>query len=181
MMSPPLESASPLRGLRVLIVEDEALIASLLEDFLLDLGCDVVGPAMHMTEAVELAREAAIDGATLDVNIVGEKVYPVADILTERGIPFAGVAEAVPPRVPGRHHDAVAIAAAPCDIKTGRRTSAPLQLSLVFRHPLGLQAKPSTHRSAGTSRRDARGSALTAGGQPIGELEAPIDGADRGH
>ena len=88
MMSPNPEKASRLSGLRVLIVEDEALIASLIEDFLLDLGCEVVGPAMHMKDAVELAREAAIDGATLDVNIVGEKVYPVADILTERGLPF---------------------------------------------------------------------------------------------
>lgn len=88
MMSPDPETVSRLQGLRVLIVEDEALIASLIEDFLLDLGCEVVGPAMHMSEAVQLAREAAIDGATLDVNIVGEKIYPVADILTERGIPF---------------------------------------------------------------------------------------------
>ena len=88
MMSPAPESAGRLRGLRVLIVEDEALIASFIEDFLIDLGCDVVGPAMRMKEAVDLAREAAIDGATLDVNIVGEKIYPVADILTERGIPF---------------------------------------------------------------------------------------------
>ncbi|MFS8066917.1 MAG: response regulator [Byssovorax sp.] len=87
-MSPAPANTGGLRGLRVLIVEDEALIASLIEDFLIDLGCDVVGPAMHMTEAVQLARGAAIDGATLDVNIVGEKVYPVADILTERGIPF---------------------------------------------------------------------------------------------
>ena len=88
MMSPYPENTSRLEGLRVLIVEDEALIASLIEDFLLDQGCEVVGPAMHMNDAVELAREAAIDGATLDVNIVGEKIYPVADILTERGIPF---------------------------------------------------------------------------------------------
>jgi CheY-like chemotaxis protein len=88
MMSPYPENASRLSGLRVLIVEDEALIASLIEDYLIDLGCEVVGPAMHMTDAVQLAREAAFDGATLDVNIVGEKVYPVADILTERGIPF---------------------------------------------------------------------------------------------
>jgi CheY-like chemotaxis protein len=88
MISPNPESAGRLRGLRVLIVEDEALIASLVEDFLIDLGCEVIGPAMHMEEAVQLAREAAIDGATLDVNIVGEKVYPVADILTERGVPF---------------------------------------------------------------------------------------------
>jgi CheY-like chemotaxis protein len=88
MMSPDPENADRLRGLRVLVVEDEALIASLLEDTLLDLGCEVIGPAMHMNDAVQLAHEAAIDGATLDVNIIGEKVYPVADILTERGIPF---------------------------------------------------------------------------------------------
>ena len=88
MTSPALESSSPLRGLRVLIIEDEALIASLVEDFLTDLGCEVIGPAMHITEAIQLAREAEIDGATLDVNLVGEKVFPVADILTDRGIPF---------------------------------------------------------------------------------------------
>ena len=90
MMSQSLEaeSAGRLQGLRVLVVEDEALIASFIEDFLLDLGCEVIGPAMHMKDAIQLAREAAIDGATLDVNIVGEKVYPVADILTERGIPY---------------------------------------------------------------------------------------------
>lgn len=64
------------------------MLASLLEDYLIDLGCEVIGPALHMEDAIALAREAAIDGATLDVNIVGEKVYPVADILTERGIPF---------------------------------------------------------------------------------------------
>ena len=78
MMGPDPESAARLRGLRVLVVEDEALIASLIEDSLLDLGGEVIGPAMHMNEALQLAREAAIDGATLDVNIVGEKVYPVA-------------------------------------------------------------------------------------------------------
>lgn len=88
MMSLAPELASRLQGLRVLIVEDEALIASLIEDFLMDLGCEVIGPAMDMKDAVSLAREAAIDGATLDVNILGENVYPVADILTARGIPF---------------------------------------------------------------------------------------------
>jgi CheY-like chemotaxis protein len=88
MMAPGPESAGGLQGLRVLIVEDEALIASLIEDFLIDLGCEVIGPAMRMDDAVRLAREAAIDGAALDVNIAGEKVYPVADILAERGLPF---------------------------------------------------------------------------------------------
>ena len=91
MMNPVPEDAGLLQGLRVLIVEDEAMIASLLEDYLMDLGCQVIGPALHMKDAVALGREAAIDGALLDVNIVGEKVYPVADILTERGIPFVFV------------------------------------------------------------------------------------------
>lgn len=77
-----------LEGLRVLIVEDEPMIASSLEDVLTDLGCVVIGPALNMKDAMRLARAAEIDGASLDVNIAGEKVYPVADILSERGIPF---------------------------------------------------------------------------------------------
>jgi DNA-binding response OmpR family regulator len=88
MIAPGPESAGGLQGLRILIVEDEALIASFVEDFLIDLGCEVIGLATRMDDAVRLAREAAIDGAVLDVNIAGEKVYPVADILTERGLPF---------------------------------------------------------------------------------------------
>jgi CheY-like chemotaxis protein len=77
-----------LEGLRVLVVEDEPMIASSLEDALTDLGCVVIGPALNMKDATRLALEAEIDGASLDVNIAGEKVYPVADILSERGIPF---------------------------------------------------------------------------------------------
>ncbi|WP_437588535.1 response regulator [Sorangium sp. So ce1000] len=82
------EDARGLEGLRVLIVEDEPMIASSLEDVLTDLGCVVIGPALNMKDAIRLALAAEIDGASLDVNIAGEKVYPVADILSERGIPF---------------------------------------------------------------------------------------------
>lgn len=64
------------------------MIASSLEDALTDLGCVVIGPALNMKDAIRLARAAEIDGASLDVNIAGEKVYPVADILSERGIPY---------------------------------------------------------------------------------------------
>ncbi|WP_437305373.1 response regulator [Sorangium sp. So ce388] len=89
MMAPDPESARDLlEGLRVLIVEDEPMLASSLEDALTDLGCEVIGPALNMTDAIRLAREAEMDGASLDVNIAGEKVYAVADILTARGIPF---------------------------------------------------------------------------------------------
>ncbi|WP_437810988.1 response regulator [Sorangium sp. So ce1078] len=87
-MSPDPESDRELQGLRILIVEDEPIIASSLEDVLTDLGCVVVGPALNMRDAIRLAREAEMDGASLDVNIAGEKVYAVADILMARGIPF---------------------------------------------------------------------------------------------
>lgn len=77
-----------LAGLRVLVVEDDAMLAMALELTLSDLGCEVVGLASCLADAVPLAREAAIDGAVLDVNLAGEKVYPVADILAARNIPF---------------------------------------------------------------------------------------------
>lgn len=77
-----------LRDARVLIVEDEFLVAALLEDRLEMLGCDVVGPAVSIAEALELLATEPLDAAVLDVNINGEKVFPVADALAERGIPF---------------------------------------------------------------------------------------------
>lgn len=77
-----------LAGLRLLVVEDDAMLAMALDLTLSNLGCDVVGVASSLGEAVPLACEAAIDGAILDVNLAGEKVYPVADILAARKIPF---------------------------------------------------------------------------------------------
>ncbi len=77
-------------GLRLLVVEDEALVAMLIEDALLDLGCLVVGPAGTVRTALALAEAAdsLLDGALLDVNLGGDKVYPVAAALTRRGVPF---------------------------------------------------------------------------------------------
>lgn len=77
-----------LAGLRVLVVEDDAMLAMALDLTLSDLGCHVVGLASSVGEAAPLAHEAVIDGAILDINLAGEKVYPIADILTGRGIPF---------------------------------------------------------------------------------------------
>lgn len=74
---------------RVLIVEDEVLIAMDLEDMLNDLGHEVVGQATRIDKAMELASESDIDFAVLDINLAGKKSFPVADILSERGIPFA--------------------------------------------------------------------------------------------
>ena len=74
---------------RVLIVEDEVLIAMNLEDMLNDLGHEVIGRATRIELAMDLARESDIDFAVLDINLAGKKSFPVADILSERGIPFA--------------------------------------------------------------------------------------------
>lgn len=77
-----------LTGKRVLVVEDELLLALDLEDMLTAAGCAVVGPAMRVEAAIELARDEAIEAAVLDININGARSYPIAEILRSRGIPF---------------------------------------------------------------------------------------------
>ena len=74
-------------GCRVLLVEDESLVAMVAEDTLLDLGCEVV-LAMRLDAALSLAREADVQLGVLDVNLGEGRSYPVADILRARGIPF---------------------------------------------------------------------------------------------
>lgn len=76
-----------LAGKRILVVEDEALVAMLLEDILADLGCEVVGPAMRLHEGLELARVNGLDAAILDINLAGERSYPIADLLEEKAVP----------------------------------------------------------------------------------------------
>lgn len=77
-----------LAGKRVLIVEDELLVALLIEDFLTEFGCSTLGPCGSVAKALDAARSETFDLAVLDVNLGGEKVYPVAEVLTERQIPF---------------------------------------------------------------------------------------------
>ena len=72
---------------RVLFVEDEALVAMLIEDMLLELGIEVVGPASKIETALELARDAEVEAAVLDINVGGVLTFPVADVLIERGVP----------------------------------------------------------------------------------------------
>ncbi|HWT51893.1 MAG TPA: response regulator [Caulobacter sp.] len=78
-----------LSSLKVLVVEDEALVSMLVEDMLTDLGCTIVGPAAEIEEALRLAGSADIDAALLDVNLGGRPIFPVADSLKARGVPFA--------------------------------------------------------------------------------------------
>jgi CheY-like chemotaxis protein len=79
----------PLSGRRVLVIEDEMMVAMLLEDMLADLGCTVVGSAARVEEALALIEAAgALDAAVLDINLNGQKSYPVADALVARSVPF---------------------------------------------------------------------------------------------
>ncbi|OHB34139.1 MAG: response regulator [Phenylobacterium sp. RIFCSPHIGHO2_01_FULL_70_10] len=84
-----MTDVTKLQGLKVLVVEDEMMVSMLIEDMLGDLGCTVVGPASRIEEAFELAKSAEIDCAVLDVNLGGQPIFPLADVLREKGAPFA--------------------------------------------------------------------------------------------
>lgn len=86
-----MQNDQRLGGLRILIVEDEPIVAWDMAEGLGSQGCEVVGPAYDLTEAEQLSGERGLDGAVLDVNLGREKVFPVADILAARRIPFCFV------------------------------------------------------------------------------------------
>jgi DNA-binding response OmpR family regulator len=71
-----------------MVVEDDYLIASLIEYILNTAGCVVAEPISRLAQAQEAARRNAYDAAVLDINLRGERVYPVAEILSEREIPY---------------------------------------------------------------------------------------------
>ncbi len=76
------------RGLRVLVIEDEAMVAFLIEDMLTEMGHEVGAVASRIQQALDLARTGTFDFAIVDVNLDGQPSYPIADVLRERGIPF---------------------------------------------------------------------------------------------
>ena len=76
---------------RVLVVEDEYLIRMLLEDMLDELGYDLAAGVGTISEASEVASNGDFHAAILDVNLDGQEIYPVADILASRGLPFVFV------------------------------------------------------------------------------------------
>lgn len=75
-------------GVRVLIVEDEFTVAMMIEDALEALGCEIVSSASRIAQARDIAEAGDIDVAVLDVNVAGTPVFPIAQILRERQIPF---------------------------------------------------------------------------------------------
>ncbi|HYC03153.1 MAG TPA: PAS domain-containing protein [Azospirillaceae bacterium] len=86
---PSGDAARSPEGLRVLVLEDEALIALQLVETLRRAGCEVVGPVATIAQAADHLRGRAVDAAILDVNLAGERSFPVADILMAKRVPFA--------------------------------------------------------------------------------------------
>jgi DNA-binding response OmpR family regulator len=80
-----------LDGVRVLVVEDEFLVATLIADMLSSAGCVVSGPIPRVGEALDAVDHGTYDAAVLDVNLGGDRIDPVADALSRRNVPFAFV------------------------------------------------------------------------------------------
>jgi DNA-binding response OmpR family regulator len=76
-------------ALSILVVEDTFLVADMIAEELASAGCNVVGPVARLRPGLTAASVEPLDGAFLDVNLAGEHSFPIADVLTERGIPFA--------------------------------------------------------------------------------------------
>src|SRR4051812_26485935 len=92
--------------LRVLVVEDEPLIAMELETLVRELGCECIGPVMNFSQGLAMAESADIDCAILNLVLQDKLAYPIAEVLEGRGVPFGfatGVVQtALPPRWSGR-------------------------------------------------------------------------------
>ena len=97
-----------LEGVKVLVVEDEYLVAILIEEILESAGCIVMGPIPRVPEALDAINHDDCDAAVLDVNLAGERIDPVADVLCERNVPFMFVtgygANALPREYAERPH-----------------------------------------------------------------------------
>jgi CheY-like chemotaxis protein len=77
-----------LAGLRVLVVEDEGSVALLIEGMLEDLGCEIAASVATLAKALHAVQTETLDFAVLDVNLAGDQVFPVAEILKGRRLPF---------------------------------------------------------------------------------------------
>jgi CheY-like chemotaxis protein len=96
-------SADP--GKRVLVVEDEPMIRLLLDDMLAGLGYSMAAEAGKLDEALALAKQGAFDVAILDINLDGQPITPVVDVLVARGVPFVFVTGYARRGLPEAHSD----------------------------------------------------------------------------
>ncbi|MGE0748052.1 MAG: response regulator [Rhodospirillales bacterium] len=110
-------------GMRILIAEDEALVAMMIEDIVIDLGCAVIGPAGTVARALSLIDSEAPDGALVDLNLGGEHAGPIAAALKARNIPFIFVSGYGRTMADGANAD-VPIVSKPFDERDLRRAIA---------------------------------------------------------
>jgi CheY-like chemotaxis protein len=101
------DAGATLAGRRVLVVEDEYFLADDMAQALQKLGAEVVGPVPTRDKAMALLSSGErIDAAVLDINLKGQTVFPVADALKERGIPFVFTTGYTESTVPPAYRDA---------------------------------------------------------------------------
>ena len=101
---------------RILVVEDEYLLADALADALVALGAQVVGPIGQLAEAMALVETTPLDGAVLDINLRGEMVFPLADALTARGVSYVFVTGYGQENIPSRYKD-IPVLPKPVDVR----------------------------------------------------------------
>jgi len=98
---------------RAFLVEDEGVVALLIESMLDELGYEVIGPVPRLAKALDVARTENFEIAVLDVNLNGTTSFPIADLLLEKGIPFVFAtgygAPGIPPVSRQPRHSAKAI------------------------------------------------------------------------
>lgn len=111
----PVAHEDALKGARILVLEDEMMAASMLEMVLGEAGCVVIGPAPTVIDGLLLAKAHDIDAAVLDVNLGGELVFPVADALAARGVPFIFITGYGVTGVTGERYPTVPIVQKPYD------------------------------------------------------------------
>jgi CheY-like chemotaxis protein len=84
-----MSANNQIKGRRILVVEDEPLLAMFVQNMLTDLGCEVLGPIYGLGEALDfVATRTPMDLAVLDLNLDGEPAYPVIDALRAQGVPI---------------------------------------------------------------------------------------------
>jgi DNA-binding response OmpR family regulator len=105
-----------LAGRRLLLVEDELMVAMALEDALAEAGLVIVGPVARVNRAVALAKEQSVDVALLDINLAGERVFPVADVLAEKGVPFLFLTGYSKSSLPAEYNSRPVLSK-PCDMR----------------------------------------------------------------
>jgi DNA-binding response OmpR family regulator len=93
-----------LSGKRVLVVEDDAILAMNLADELIAEGATVIGPAASVADALDVIASSEVDGAIVDINLGGKAAFPVADALADRHVPFVfATGYLIADYIPARH------------------------------------------------------------------------------